>query len=123
MTVISECAGCGNSPKNRLLQELVIAMARADLGEIEALVSQEVRWLVPGNKPVVGAKAFCKAVTRHGPATRLALAHVVSHGRSGTVDGVVEFGGKSRAFCHVFEFGSAKGTDVKSITTYSSALK
>jgi hypothetical protein len=59
---------------------------------------------------------------RSGKATALTIAHVMSHGRSGAVDGVVVFGDKERAFCHVFEFGSAKGDDVSGITTYSVAI-
>lgn len=122
MTLIRKCEACGNSPKNLLLQDLTIALARADFLCIRAIVSEDVLWTVPGRKPVSGVDAFCKAVTRHGLATQLELRHVVSHGKAGAVEGVVQFGKKQRAFCHVFEFSSAKGDRVKSITTYSLPL-
>lgn len=122
VTNITKSPDCGNSPKNQLLQNLVIALACADFATIHRLVAEDVCWLPAGKQPVSGVAAVCKAITRHGLASRLVIEHVVSHGKAGSVNGVVEFGGKARAFCHVFEFSSAKGTAVSCITTYSVAL-
>ena len=74
MTRIRQHADCGNSPKNRLVQDLTIE-------------------------------------------------HVLSHGRAGAVDGVVEFGNKRRAFCQVYELSNAAGSRVKALTSYSISLK
>lgn len=52
------------------------------------------------------------------PVVRLTVAHVVSHGKAGAADGVVEYLDRRSAFCHVFEFSSARGTSVSAITTY-----
>jgi hypothetical protein len=123
MTIIQKSSDCGNSPKNRLLQELTIAMARGDTQRVRELVSDDVHWLAIGRQPVHGVDAFCKWISRYGAASRLTIEHVVSHGRSGAVNGVVSFGEKSRAFCHMYEFASAKGTSVKSLTSYTIALK
>lgn len=105
-----------------MLQDLTIALSRADFLRIRERVSEDILWTVPGRKPVNGVDAFCKAITRHGLATSLDIQHVISHGKAGAIDGVVQFGNKRRAFCHVFEFSSAKGGRVKSITTYSLPL-
>jgi hypothetical protein len=122
MTKINNRHDCGNSPKNRLVQDLTIAIACADASRIAALTTIDVRWLPVGRKPVTGADAICKAITRYGPATSLIIEQVISHGRGGAVNGVVEFGPKRRAFCNVFEFASAKGGRVKTVTSYSVAL-
>jgi hypothetical protein len=122
MTDIKRSEHCGNSPKNQLLQNLVIALARADVSEISELVTSDVRWLSVGRKAVSGAEAVSKAITRYGPATRITIDQVISHGKAGAVNGVVEFGRKRRAYCYVFEFGSAKGSNVRGITSYSVAL-
>jgi hypothetical protein len=66
--------------------------------------------------------AVGKAITRYGPATHLTIEHVISHGKAGAVNGVVEFGEKRRAFCFVFEFSSARGTEVSGITSFSVPL-
>jgi hypothetical protein len=123
VTKLELSADCGNSPKNQLLQELTVAIARADAERILELVTKDVRWTPVGRKPVAGARSVSRALVRLGPATSLEVGHVVSHGRSGAVDGIVAFGKKKRSFCHVFEFGSAKGADVEAITTYSIAIE
>lgn len=98
-------------------------MAQADTERARELVSDDVHWLAVGRKPVSGVERFCKAISRYGPASELTIEHVVSHGRSGAVDGVVTVGGKSRAFCHMYDFANAKGTKVRSLTTYTLVLK
>jgi len=123
MTRILKHADCGNSPKNQLVQDLTIAMARGDQERARALVTEGMEWVQIGRKPVVGVDAFCKAFTRYGPASVLTIEHVVSHGRAGAVDGVVEFGKKRRAFCHVYEFSNAAGSRVKALTSYSIATQ
>jgi hypothetical protein len=122
VTDIETKADCGNSPKNALLQALVVAVARADSSAIAKLVAEDVCWTPVGRKPVMGREQFCKQITRHGPATRVTIEHVISHGRAGAADGIVAFGKKRRAFCYVFEFSNAKGTEVKAITAYSLPL-
>jgi hypothetical protein len=123
MTDIRRSEDCGNSPKNLLLQDLTVAFARADVLRIVDFVASDVRWLPVGGQPVVGADTFCKAITRYGPATAVTIEHVISHGKAGAVNGVVEYGKKRRAFCYVVEFTSAKGLHVSEITTFSVALE
>jgi hypothetical protein len=122
MTEIKQTQDCGNSPKNQLLHDLAIALASADVSRLAGIVTEDVRWLPVGATPASGVDAFCRAVTRFGPATAVTIEHVVSHGKAGAVDGVVEFGRKRRAFCLVIEFANAKGTEVSEITSYSIAL-
>jgi len=117
MTKVRKGADCGNSPKNTLVQELTIAMACANTNRIRDLVSNDVYWLAVGRKPVQGIDGFCKALTRYGPVSEIAINHVLSHGRSGAIDGTVFVGGKRRAFCHMYEFVNAKGAKVQSMTT------
>lgn len=123
MTKVQRSRDCGNSPKNQLLQELTVAIARGDEGQTLKSLSADVQWNPIGRKSVSGAQAVCRGLLRYGPASSLEIGHVVSHGRSGAVDGVVAFGKKKRAFCQVYEFSSAKGTEVNGITTYSIAIK
>lgn len=119
MTRVIKDKNCRNSPKNELLQAFCIAAARKDLELIEDLVTEDVSWQQPGRKPVVGSKAVAKAITKFSPASSLRIEHVISHGKAGSVDGIIEFGGKRRAFCHVFDFRSARGDSIKSIKTFS----
>lgn len=123
MTILKLCENCGNSPKNQRLQEFVVASARADADRVLGFLAENVTWQHVGRQPVTGVQAVTRALVRLGPAASLQVSHVVSHGRNGAVDGVVAWGNKHRAFCHVIEFGDARGTKVSSIMTYSFALK
>lgn len=119
MTRIQTNASCGNSPKNQLLVDFLIAIARADKSAVAALVTEDVVWSPVGGKSVNGAAAFCKTITRHGAAARLSVEHVVTHGRAGAIDGIVEFGEKRRAYCYIVDFANAKGSAVKRLTSFS----
>jgi len=123
MTKICRSSDCGNSPKNQLVQEFTIAMARCDTERVREIVTDDVHWVPIGRKPVHGVDAFCEALARYGPASQLTIEHVLSHGRTGAVNGVVSFGEKSRAFCHMYIFGNVKGANIKSLSTYTIPLK
>ena len=113
---------CGNSPKNLFLQNLTIAMASGNAQRISRFLTPDVVWQTAGGKPVSGVEQVCKTITRFGPATLLEIEHVITHGKAGAVNGIVQFGRKKRAFCHVYEFSSARGTAVKQITAYALTL-
>jgi len=122
MTKIEATPNCGNSPKSQTLVELTVAIARADVSALAALVTLDVSWNPVGRKRVAGVEAFCKAITRYGPAKRLTIRHVLTHGSSGAVDGIVDYNGRQRAFCFMFDFANAKGKAVRNISSYSIAL-
>lgn len=120
MTEILRSADCGNSPKNAFLEALAVAMASGDVEAALGRVADDVEWRMAGGDVARGKEQFAAAL--HGaqekPA-RLTMVHALSHGKAGAVNGVVEYaGGRAHGFCHVFEFGSAKGTSVSRITSY-----
>ena len=114
---------CGNSPKQKLLEDMSVAFAGADAGLIDSLAVPKLVWLHVGKKPVEGQDAVLSAIRKSGPATEVAIERVVSHGRAGAVNGIITRGGKRTAFCHMFEFNNTKCTHVKSISTYSVVLR
>lgn len=122
MTKIDNKSHCGNSPKNQLLQDFIAAVARADRARIESILTMDACWQPVGRQPIAGRQACVKALTRYGPATKVVIEHIISHGKAGSVNGIVEFGVKRRGFCYVFEFSSAKGAGVRDITSYSVPL-
>ncbi len=114
---------CGHSPKQKLVEDMSVALAGADAGLIDSLTVPELVWLRIGKKPVEGQDAVLSAIRKSGPATEVAIERVVSHGRAGAINGIITRSGKRTAFCHMFEFNNAKGTHVKSISTYSVVLR
>ena len=116
-------SGCGNSPKQKLVEDMSVALAGADVGIMASLAVPELVWLHIGKKPIEGQDAVLSAIRKSGPATAVTIERVVSHGRAGAVNGIITRRGKHTAFCHMFEFKNAKGTHVKSISTYSMVLR
>jgi len=116
-------SGCGNSPKQKLVEDMSVALAGADVGIMASLAVPELVWLHIGKKPIEGQNAVLSAIRKSGPATEVAIERVVSHGRAGAVNGIITRSGKHTAFCHMFEFKNAKSTHVKSISTYSMVLR
>ena len=114
---------CGNSPKQKLLEDMSVALAGADAGLIDSLAVPELVWLHVGKKPVEGQDAVLSAIRKSGPATEVAIERVVSHGRAGAVNGIITRGTKRTVFCQMFEFNNTKCTHVKSTPTYSVALR
>ena len=122
LTKIVRSGDCGNSPKNTLLESLTIALATRDTRFLNGVVTEDVRWNVVGRRVVEGKRALVDAIDETGrrdAVTRVAIDHVLSHGRAGAVDGTMRIGKRTVAFCNVYEFGSAKGTTVKAITTFA----
>jgi len=120
MTKITRSKACGNSPKNQLVENLSVALLTGDVRTVSYLVSDDVEWRRVGGDVIRGRQALLQSVQRGNGASivRLTVEHVVTHGRSGAVDGTIQYRGKASGFCDVFEFGNTKGTTVDRITTY-----
>jgi hypothetical protein len=114
---------CGNSPKNKLLEELEIAIAKSDIEFILNVVTDDVHWNIVGHKSSHGAREFIEAlrkVSQTSEVTELAIHHVVSHGKAGSVNGARKHkDGMIYDFCTIYEFSNAKGTSVSGITHYA----
>lgn len=113
---------CGNSPKNLFVQEFVIALVRGENQAILNWVTEDIYWEQVGNLSHRGKTAFASALEMMKPerVEELTIHHVATHGRTGAVNGMLRMeSGEIHRFCHIFEFGGAKGTSIKEITTYN----
>ena len=117
---------CGNSPKNILLKNLTVAIVNGDVEFILASVTDDICWNIVGSMLIRGKDDFAEVLEqmKSDKATTLTIKHIATHGKAGAVDGTIKMkNGKTRAFCDVYEFGNAKGTRVKEITSYMIVLK
>lgn len=118
MTKVTINEDCGNSPKNIFVEELTIAFAKGDAKFILSHITDDVRWDTIGDQVREGKHDVANAGIET-PASELIIHHVATHGKTGMVDGRIKLeGGKTHAFCHVFEFSNTKGTSVKEIISY-----
>ena len=120
---ISRSKDCGNSPKQKLIQDLAIAIGCANLELVEQVVAENVSWHQSGRAVIYGKADVLRALKRFGPVDTLEIVDVVSHGKKGAVRGSYTVSRKRRSFSHFFEFTNTKCTEVLVINTASAVSR
>ncbi|HLU51685.1 MAG TPA: hypothetical protein VKZ42_05925 [Flavobacteriaceae bacterium] len=121
MTKIISSPNCGNSPKMEFLKEFNIAFANGDVEFISESVTDDVVWNIIGDKKIEGKEKFTEELNRmkSEKVSELILQHILSHGKEGAANGIIKMSdGKKYAFSDFYVFRGAKGTKIKSLTSY-----
>jgi hypothetical protein len=122
MTEIVRSADCGNSPKNKFVEDLEVAFAQRDTGFLLDRVANDIHWNIVGETSIRGKVALEQAIEsipQDCEVTEITINHVVTHGKVGVVNGIIKRNnGRTCEFCSVYEFSNTKGTNVRDITSY-----
>ena len=125
MPKVVKSRDCGNSPKNLLVQALVIAIETSNVSAFSRCVSDHIVWAIPGRRSFDGrlaCLAYLKSRKLEVPKL-VAVRRAISHGSAGAGDGTLTLdSGLRHSFCHVVNFSSARGTHIASISSYYSDL-
>lgn len=118
MTKVLGSRDCGNSPKNRFVQDLAVSM---ECGEpMPEAFSDEVIWEHSPAKSTLGKNVVLADLAARPKPDFIAISHAISHGKVGAASGEVTFpDGNRRRFCHVFEFTNNKADRVAVVRSYS----
>lgn len=118
MVQIKGSRDCGNSPKNTFVQAVAIAL---ETGEArEDIFDEDVAWLRPSGKEIVGREALFAELAARAIPVVLTFDHAISHGKVGAASGEVTLAdGTKRRFSHVLEFTSTKANSVAVIKSYA----
>src|SRR5699024_9228994 len=99
---------CGNSPKNKLVEDIAIALETGDIEFLSSILAHDAEWGYVGGT-AVATKGILDHVDTLSTPTELSVRRVMSHGKVGAANGTVAYEGGSRLqFCHVLEFTSVK---------------
>ena len=110
---------CGNSPKMLFLQRFNIALAERDLPTLLDSVSDTITWDVIGKKRIQGKENFMDALAEDIHISELVIHQIVTHGKGGAVNGEFTLeDGTQFAFSNVYQFASAKGDKLQTLTSY-----
>lgn len=126
MTRVIVSEDCGNSPKNTLIQQFIVAFAKRDVKFILESVTNTVRWNIVGGQLIEGKEKLAEFLeqSKNKKVALLTIHHIASHGKAGAVDGTQKLkNGELLAFCDVYEFGNTKGTLISEITSYVIPIK
>jgi len=121
MTKIISSPNCGNSPKMEFLKEFNIAFAKGDIESISECVTDDIVWNKIGNKKIEGKEKFIVELKKmkSEKVSELVLEQIMSHGKEGAANGILKMqDGKKYAFSDLYIFQGAKGTKIKSMTSY-----
>lgn len=117
MTEIIDSADCGNSPKNRFVQDIAIALETgAEQGD---QFDENVAWARTPDEQITGRDALVAVVAAKQSPAKVIVEHAISHGKVGAANGeVILPNGQSYRFCHVIAFSSVKANCVTTIASY-----
>lgn len=117
MVRVNRSANCGNSPKNKMAEDIAVALETRDIQFLSTILDSEATWnYVDGT--VTPAEAILDHVGALNTPTSLTIDRVLSHGKVGAVNGDVARGKSKQRFCHVIEFTSVKCNQVCRIESY-----
>lgn len=121
MTKITTRPNCGNSPKQEFLKDINIAFAQGHSDFLIESVTDDIIWNIVGDKTIEGKAHFAEELKtmKETKPKELVLERIITHGKEGAVSGILKMeNGNSYAFSDFYEFSSAKGHKIKSITSY-----
>jgi|SRR5690554_667422 len=117
MTKINRSAGCGNSPKNKTVEDIAIALEVRDCEYLSTMLDPEAVWN-HSNGPTSTAKQIMHRLLAEGKPAILTIDNAISHGKVGAVNGRFEGVKGEQRFCHIIEFTSAKCIRVARVDSY-----
>lgn len=121
MTKIISNPNCGNSPKMEFLKQFNIAFAQGNVEFLRESVTDEIDWNLVGDRIIEGHTNFIKELEKMKSvkASELIIDQILSHGKGGAANGIIKMqNGKQYAFSDFYIFSDAKGTKIKTITSY-----
>jgi hypothetical protein len=95
MTEVKRSGDCENAPKNKLLEDLSVALYTSDVEFLLDRVTDDFQWYIVGKEVTSAKQEFAEAVGKvmSPKPLEMAILHVVTHGRAGAVNGRLGFGG------------------------------
>ncbi|MBR9998970.1 MAG: nuclear transport factor 2 family protein [Cyclobacteriaceae bacterium] len=111
--------------KDKLLRRFNGAIATNDLDYIKMNITDDIIWVIAGDKIVKGKENFIREVQSMNDEKgfELNIDNVITHGSAAAVDGTMvknEKNGTSLtwAFCDIYSFSEFKTPRIKKITSY-----
>lgn len=124
LAVVDVPDSCGNAPRRAILRDFTISLYAKQMHELTEMLNDDVQWHLIGSQVLTGAEQVRGWVTEEPAVVKLTIHTIITHGREGGVDGVIERAdGTAAGFCHVIAFaGATKTAKIKEIRSYAIAI-
>ena len=117
MTLVNRSADCGNSPKNKMVEDIAVALEIRDGEFLATILDSDALWNYVGGT-LNTAKVVLDHLASLNKPTSLTIDRVMSHGKVGAVNGIAKYGKSAHRFCYVIEFTSVKCNQIRRIELY-----
>lgn len=117
---IIESEDCGNSPKNKMVQKIAIAIIKKDTDKIKNLCTKDIVWDISGVDQFQGHESLKNAISTLSKRkiAEVEIDTAISHGRKGASFAIGKQEGNAVIVqANIIEFKSAKGSIIAKITT------
>ena len=120
MTKITVHANLENAPKKEFLKDFNIAFATGEADFIIDHVSDDIHWMIYGDKEISGKEYFSKEVynMKDYKADEVTIHTIITHGKEAACNGEMRMGDKIYAFCDVYRFTSTRSNTIKEMRSY-----
>jgi hypothetical protein len=112
---VKKSSDCGNSPKNKLAQDIVIALFRGDHSFLNKVTDEKFEWQTSASKIFTEIGTTPQDVKS---VTSIEIEFSITHGKTGAVNGVLKTESTEKRFCVALEFTTASAKKVKKATNY-----
>jgi len=111
--------------KGKFLRKFNLAFARKDMDFVQKNITEDIIWVIAGDKIVKGKENFIEQVTsmHEGKGFELTIDNVITHGSTAAVDGIMrktieEGENLSWAFCDIYSMSGFRNPKINKITSY-----
>lgn len=118
MINVIRSTSCGNSPKNKMVEDIAVAIEVKDAEFLATVLDADAVWNCD-NGATMSSEASLALL--HSSDTRgdITIDCVMSHGKVGAANGIASRSKTAKRFCHVIEFTSVKCNRVRRIESYN----
>lgn len=112
---------CGNSPKKKILKELIEAFAKNDVDFITEYCAENVKWDIVNDVQIQGLENVLHEYEKRltSKIVEIELLNIITHGHVAAVNGTVKLANHNAySFCNVYKFVSAGKKTIQEITSY-----
>ena len=120
MTKVTINANGKSSPKKEFIRDFNVAFAKGNADFIIQHASNDIHWLIYGDKDLRGKEAFTKEINimKDYTADEVIIHSIITHGSEGAVNGEMVMGDTTYAFCDMYTFQSAASMIIKDMKSY-----
>lgn len=106
------------SAKESFLKAFNEAFMSGDRDVVLASVTEDVQWHLIGMEKIEGKAAFEKAWSDMPTGGKLTIDTIITHGVTAAVEGKIQMGEKTYAFCDTYRFNQFKDGRIKHIHSF-----